>query len=272
MGFAEGSYRANGFAKGYLQENEYVSFSEQSYALGVCDYCSGNTDDPFCFGGPAKGTTSDGRGEWLYYLREQSSCSILPDAVCPYQNTDEGQYECPGREEALERNPISFTVTSIESYYSVDSIRNALFIHRTPLLWSHAVYEATYTIPCNNTATEEGEEGKEDGESSPLSTTQMCTDCLFPCPEEGKKDQCCAKFVLPGYGNDGIFSLHNEPYIHGGHAMLLVGYNDQFRVDNGVPGDRKAKTIGGFIIKNRLVLLVLLLLLLLLVAVVFVVA
>lgn len=32
--------------------------------------------------------------------------------------------------------------------------------------------------------------------------------------------------------------------------MLLVGYNDNFRVDNGKFGDLKERTLGGFIIKN----------------------
>ena len=40
MGVLEASYRANGIKKGFLKEDEYVTFSEQAFSLGVVDYCS----------------------------------------------------------------------------------------------------------------------------------------------------------------------------------------------------------------------------------------
>ena len=218
--------------KGYLAQDEYVSFSEQSYGIGVAEYCSTHTDNPFCFGGPAKNQTSDGRGEWLYYLRNTSIAQMLPDAICPYQPTDDKQFECDGREAALASNPVKFTIESIESAYSLDGIRRLLFEKQVPLYWSHAVYEATYTIPCTD-------------ENAELSQTQMCRECMFPC-----KQGCCAKLVMSGYGNNGIFDLHAEPYNGGGHAMIIVGYNDDYRVDNGLLGDESSATVGGFIIKN----------------------
>lgn len=44
--------------------------------------------------------------------------------------------------------------------------------------------------------------------------------------------------------------MYNEPTKGGGHAMLILGWNDHFRVDTGLPGNRGHSTVGGFIIKN----------------------
>eukprot|EP01107_Rhizomastix_libera_P017462 TRINITY_DN828_c0_g1_i1.p1 TRINITY_DN828_c0_g1~~TRINITY_DN828_c0_g1_i1.p1 ORF type:complete len:647 (+),score=128.92 TRINITY_DN828_c0_g1_i1:270-1943(+) len=232
IGLIEGSYRSNGVKKGLLSPDEYVSFSEQSYSLGVVDYCM-KTRDPTCYGcGPSRQWTGDGEVEFLYYFRNSDVVNVLPDAVCPYKPSYDDQFVCDGRAQSLEKNPVSFEVTSLESAYSIDGMKRLLLQHHVPLAWSHIIASHTYMVPCSDN-------------NSAMANTDICKTCAHPCPAG-----CCAVYITKSYDNSGRFTLHGKPYFSGGHAMLLVGYNDEFRVDTGSFGDLNSQTTGGFIIKN----------------------
>jgi len=238
IGLLEAQYRQNGYLKGFLAEDKYTSFSEQAYALGVTDYCTSHKEDPYCFGGPPTNQTADGEIEWLYYMRDDPNvATVIPYTVCPYYPTDEDQYICPDRADALKETPISFTVDEIESVYTISAMKSLLYKHKVPLGWSHAVFQRTYTVPCDDPNTN-------------VYATSQCTApvCAHPCTISS--DGCCAELIIPGYTNEGIFQLENQAYQSGGHAMLLVGWNDEYRVDRGVFGQLNHYTTGGFILKN----------------------
>ncbi|OQS01605.1 hypothetical protein ACHHYP_00566 [Achlya hypogyna] len=46
IGVLEQSYRAHGLARGWLEEDEYVSFSEQAYGVEVMELCTGDPQSP----------------------------------------------------------------------------------------------------------------------------------------------------------------------------------------------------------------------------------
>eukprot|EP00727_Mastigamoeba_balamuthi_P004804 m51a1_g14321 hypothetical protein (517) ;mRNA; r:32123-34786 len=213
MGMLESSYRRNGHAKGLLRPDEYVALSEQAYGVGFVRYCQAHPEERFCWAGPAAGTPSDGRPEWLYYLGEHVAPYVLPAAT----------------------NPLAMRVRGVEAAYTVDSIKRLLYSKQVALTWSHAIFQATYTIPCDDPHTA-------------LNASAQCRACAHPCSASG--DGCCAEMVLKGYSAQGVFGLHRWPHRSGGHAMLVVGWNDEFRVDTGLPGQMHEKTVGGFIIKN----------------------
>eukprot|EP00727_Mastigamoeba_balamuthi_P011060 m51a1_g6577 hypothetical protein (483) ;mRNA; r:198109-203682 len=226
IGVIESSYRKNGIAKGFLAEDEYVSFSEQAYGIGMVRYCKAHPEDKFCFAGPPQGTTDDGEPEWLYYMGSKVTPYVLPTAVCPYTPTGNGELTCDGIDDA---------VKSVQSVHTIDAIKRLLYEKQVALAWSHAVFLATYSIPCDDNKTT-------------VYHTQQCLHCSHPCSTSSTG--CCAEIVLNGYNKQGVFGLHKYPHISGGHAMLVVGWNDEFRVDTGLPGQMQEHTTGGLIIKN----------------------
>jgi len=235
IGILEASYRRNGLKKGYLKENEYVKFSEQAYGLGLINYCKEHKNDIHCLGGPPNNQTADGQPEWLYYMQDGMTKYVLPDSLCPYKTEDAGQYICPGLDDAVKKNPISFRVKGIETAYSIDEIKRVLLRHEFPMSFSHVVLEATYQAPCDNP-------------NSIVYGSDMCKECRFPCTTSS--NGCCGRIYHPGYTGEGVFATFGEPFVGGGHAMVIVGWNDDMAVETGVPGQSTERQVGGFIIKN----------------------
>ncbi|KAH3745481.1 hect e3 ubiquitin [Pelomyxa schiedti] len=217
IGLLEAQYRAYGYLAGLLDDDEYVSFSEQAYALGVTEYCTQHLDDPYCFGGPPTNDTSDGEIEWLYYMRNyENVAKVIPYTLCPYYIDEVDQYNCPNREENVANTALSFTVNSIESAYTISGMKSLLYKYKLPVGWSHAVFERFFLL--------------NDG-GSYLYATSQCIECSHPCTTSG--DGCCAQLIIPGYTTEGN-----------------VGWNDEYRVDRGLFGQLNQFTTGGFILKN----------------------
>jgi hypothetical protein len=195
-------------------------------------YCLQHKEDPFCFGGPPENTPDDGEPEWLYYMNEKITTYVMPEGVCPYSPKHDNELKCDGIDEAKDKNPIKLKIKSLQSAYTIDAIKRLLYEKQVALAWSHAIYSTTYVVPCNDPR-------------NTVAHTEQCTKCFHPCASG-----CCAEIQMSGYTNQGVFNLHNYPHIGGGHAMLVVGWNDDFRVDYGLPSDLKSHTMGGLIIKN----------------------
>jgi len=235
IGLLEASYRRQGLKKGYLKKDEYVKFSEQAYGLGLIKYCADHPKDAHCLGGPPNNDTADGQPEWLYYMQDGMTKYVIPDSLCPYQTEPKDQYKCPGLDDAVKKNPISFSVKGIETAYSIDGIKRLLLRHEFPMSFSHVVLEATYLAPC-------------DDPNTYAFGSEQCDLCRNPCTKSS--NGCCAKLFFPGYTGEGVFSTFGESVVAGGHAMVIVGWNDEMAVETGVPGQSTERAIGGFIIKN----------------------
>jgi hypothetical protein len=225
-----------------LQRDEYVSFSEQAYALGIVDYCQSHPSQQLCYGtGPGEGNTDGGPIEWLYYFGDAVQ-KVLPEAACPYKATSDEENECQDREQKLKTNPLSFKVKSIESAYSLTTIQQLLFTKNVSLTWGSVVATQTYALPCDQFDSAE--------------LPAVCAQCSFPVEPGYVLDndlpdysKCLSLLTMASYDKEGQFSLHGNPLLSGGHAMLLVGYNDEFIVSNN-GGAKEESTTGGFILKN----------------------
>jgi len=235
MGLLEASYRRQGIANGWLKPDEYVSFSEQAYGIGLTRYCTSHKEDPHCLGGPPNNETADGQPEWLYYMYDGMHQYVLPTAVCPYQPEGSGQFECPGFDEAVEKNPLSYKVKGMRSAYSISDIKRLMLETNGPLSFSHVLVSGTYLAPC-------------DDPNSLGYDSQQCKQCLHPCSLSS--DKCCAQITVPGYTTDGVFGTYSTPFIVGGHAMIIVGWNDDMAVSPDITDAHPTVSVGGFIIKN----------------------
>ena len=228
IGVLEQSYRQNGIEKGYLKENEYVRLNEQAYGLSVIEACKNHPDVCDVVGDFVyQNSTTGGEVWWLYNLKELYN-KVLPSSVCPYTDL-EHEHDCPGMAEALAKNPIKFDVKAMETAYNVIETKRLMVEHDRPLAWSSEMHNTVYFFPCND----------------PYWKGRMeCTSRLaVPCPtDRAYGSATCARVVSSMFNMDGEFFIHGQTIGEGGHAMNVVGYNDEFTTKQG--------QTGGFIIRN----------------------
>ncbi|KAL7719790.1 Papain family cysteine protease domain containing protein [Entamoeba marina] len=265
IGILESSYKQFGIENGLLGENEFVQFSEQAYGKLIFDYCSEHKEIPICnYGGMGINATSDGSVEFIYYIGDDAKQLVLPNEVCEYCPT-RGECEFHCNDENLDsitsNNPINFTIKDIKTMYSVNEIKKTMFAHQSPISYGLATVLKTFYFECD--------------EYNPENEDDVCVNCEFPCykaangqfvEDNSNSSSCCSKVGLKSYTNDAVFELHGEILGSGGHAMVIVGWNDEFRIDRDeihyVPlsdGDINRNedennnynpVKGGFIIKN----------------------
>lgn len=117
----EWSYRSQGVAYGWLQPHEYVQMSEQAFGIAVLDACLGMDKNVSCVIGDEvwRGrqlmptSTEGGDQNLLFYLKSLESTAALPHSVCPYTPTAGHDHDCPGLYDAIRRNPLEFSMASI---------------------------------------------------------------------------------------------------------------------------------------------------------------
>nr|BAN38932.1 hypothetical protein [Entamoeba histolytica] len=224
----ESSLRKIAIENGSIRPNEYIALSEQAYGKLMLQLCNGTyeavPDDikTFCEdGGMGKGKTDDGEIEWVYYFRKYNSEFFYPNEVCPYTvRRGKGDWECDGVDlkNPTKHSPFNIQVNSLKSKYTPQSIKEMIYDTQGPVGWGHATLGRTYLYPCDS--------------KSPFINNEDCMLHKYPC-ENG----FCSKVSTLSFGYDGIFKLQGEPTNRGGHAMNIVGWNDDYL---GV----------GFIIKN----------------------
>eukprot|EP01029_Cantina_marsupialis_P017354 TRINITY_DN38_c0_g2_i1.p1 TRINITY_DN38_c0_g2~~TRINITY_DN38_c0_g2_i1.p1 ORF type:complete len:473 (-),score=134.02 TRINITY_DN38_c0_g2_i1:431-1849(-) len=245
MSLVEQQYRRQGIEKGYLKSEEYVKFSEQAYGISIMAECK--KDPSKCkFQGDEvyRDDTEGGEIPLIYYFRDQLKNALLPHEVCPYIATEsqETDHKCPGMEEALKKNPIEFSVKKFSTLYDIDSIKKALVESNnnlgfsTPIPVSHIYYPNTdaYKATIKKYMPPTIRHGV---------TRSMCEKDPVPCPLDGDYPTAdCIRCNGGFHDFDGDFVERNDLTLEGGHAMNLVGFNDDFMTTEGHKGI--------FIIKN----------------------
>jgi len=228
IGVLEQSYRQNGIEKGFLKEDQYVRLNEQAYGLSMIEACKNHPDvcdvvGDFVF----HNSTEGGEVWWLYNLKELYN-KVLPSSVCPYTDP-EHEHECPGMEAALAKNPIKFNIKSMTSAYNIMETKRLMVEKDRPLAWSSEMHNTVYFFPCNDPY------WKGRVECSSRLAVQCPTDRYYG-------SQTCARVLSSMFNMDGEFFMHGQTIGEGGHAMNVVGYNDEFTTKQG--------QTGGFIIRN----------------------
>jgi hypothetical protein len=231
----EHQYRLQGIDKGYLQPNQYVSFSEQSYGISVVNYCEANLAvcDALGMTNEEGGSTEGGFIEVVYFLRDTVKNQILPHSVCPYQPNQSGTGVCDGYEAALAFNPLSFTVVDYGLVYNLKDIRARLIQRGYSLGLVTAELTSYDYFGCND--------AKFTQMHTFLSGYTCSADCTYDCPL-GYSDSTCFRCTRD-FSSFGEFSVSGyDAVISSGHAMNIVGFNDDYLFANGEKG--------GFILKN----------------------
>lgn len=228
IGVLEQSYRHNGVIKGFLKPSEYVRFSDQAFGISTINECRGHPDVCDVLGDYVmQNSTTGGEVWWLYSLTKLYT-QLLPDAVCPY--TDEAnELKCPGMTEALAKNPVRFNIKNMETAYNVLDTKSMMVAHNRPLAWSSLMHEVVFYMPCAE------QYWSQQPGCSAAKRVRCPSDRFY-------NSEYCARFESAMYNQDGEFFAHGNMIPEGGHAMNVVGYNDEFVTKQGHRG--------GFIIKN----------------------
>jgi len=230
----EWSYRANGIKNGWLKPEEYVKLSEQAYGKVVLDrcqqypvYCVVPNDAVWL------NSTDGGEIPFLYSLPDMGN-AIVPNAVCPYARNEGHDYECANLPDAMKKgNPIKFRIKKMNTLFEINAIKDHLRRHGRALGFSTAMTNVNYYYPCSG-------KWARRRECQPVNGL-----CETFCPLGKFPDtQCCVAVPQPNYNKEAEFYSHGATdFLDGGHAMLLVGFNDNFITQDG--------SVGGFILKNN---------------------
>lgn len=242
QGVLEHAYRLQGIAKGYLQPNEYVWFSEQAYGVGLLRY-SKLQPQKFVGTHQFEGVLDDGYTVWLYAFNSQVnslgpdawSVPILPFSVCPYIPTEGHDDECPGYDAAILRNPIRISRIALRTLYGVSDIKRALIVKQHAMSFETELTAARHYLPC----------------SGQWSSNPECASCSTPCPwpSSASAASCCvAVDVMTSVDGQFYLSGGENDYV-GGHAMVVVGFNDEYVEPVGVDSPA-GMTRGAFLLRN----------------------
>ena len=233
----ESQYRAQGIRQGFLKRNEFVPFSTEAFVTTMSALCQASPNKTCCRGSPrAKNESSGG---WAEDLIDYTAFfpvfqrSILPESVCRYHNNETHQFHCPDLGSEIQRNPISYDIVSYAFRSGISNIKELLVSAERPLVFSLPMPYQRYWFYCDNPLVKDDE---------------SCRHKLFTC--DGKS---C------NFHDYGVFKFSDTGLVHypdgetvpgGGHAVALVGYNDEFviRKAGDVLGLKKVK--GGFILRN----------------------
>ena len=241
----ETQYRAQGIAQGYLQPNQYVKFSVQAFAATLGNFCRAHPTEKVCgYGKFLIGSTNDNQIEALpYFLKTIPglNLSIVPDAVCPYVGTQSPitDFQCDNFEKANKSNPIRFTLKDSQTAYDTRGIKQLLYTKKHPLGVGTPLGTVDYVVRCTD----------------PLySELPECLNQTYVCPDSQTGDEYCAIQKFQGRTADGTFvtiDSADRQTEFGGHAMNIVGYNDNWEYLNRESGPKSAQNSkGAFILHN----------------------
>jgi hypothetical protein len=241
----ETQYREQGIRQKYLKENEYVKFSVQAYAATLGNFCRAHPTEKVCgYGNFHKGSTDDGQIEALYYYMKvipHLNISIVPDAVCPYIETGspETDFKCDGFEAANKTNPIRFTLKDFETVFDVRAVKQLLIEKKRPIAISTPLGTVDYIVRCSD---------------EKYANLSQCVRKSYICPDSQTMDEYCAIEKFDGITFDGTFvtvDSADRTSGYGGHAMNVVGYNDNWIYLNRIAGPSSLESSRGCLILHN---------------------
>jgi len=147
---------------------------------------------------------------------------------------------CPGMYETIETNPLEFTIKNITSVFNLNDIKRLLIEKNRALGIGTPLPNMRYWVPCSDET---------------VSDEPECKNQVYRCPaHSGIAEKYCYPKDIDGRQRDGVFLANYDPnYVSemGGHAMNLVGYNDDWIFRNRfMTSSSMADLKGGLILHN----------------------
>ena len=221
IGLLEQSYRDNGIRKGFLKENEYVRLSSQAYAIDILNQCKAHPEA--CPGKEINNSTAGGYVEWLYAFKGVYD-KVLPESACPYYEEEKDQWVCENKYEKQQSNPIKFDVTGISVKRNIQEVKEMLVNTNKPVAFDSSLIIGEYAIPTAN-----------------HDMLRAFVTNVDACPDNPSEE--CMYLPQHEMNPNGDFFIEDVKALsEGGHAMNIVGYNDDFVNKDG--------TKGAFIVRN----------------------
>ncbi|CAL6053760.1 Papain_family cysteine protease [Hexamita inflata] len=234
MRFLEERYRVQAVAEGFLKPTQFVRFSEQAHGINIINFCKANPKK--CPDTPqTTGIATDGYPSWIFHFGEYLNDKLTVDLPsCPYtpQESPVTDQQCDGMKEFQAKKLIKYNVTDYKFVQSVSEIKkalvekNSLFPMVTELMWMEDY------VPCEFDLF--------------LGQTDFCVNKQKRCPRDlqnEKFDRYCFVFTLLTTSEaEFIAKRYRKERTLGAHAMLIVGYNDEYQMVD--------QNKGGFIVQN----------------------
>lgn len=241
IGVMEAQYKVQALAKGYLKSDEYVKFSEEALGKLMVQKCQEHPDAQVCFGSPrAENTSTAGSfAEFRSFVETWPDLkrAIIPESCCPYQGDPDQEMKCPEWFDTCRKNnPVEFEFVKLYRQSNIRDVKQRLYETGFPTALSLQMPMQRYWFPCSLDF---------------IKDSEGCKKQMFKCT--GRPDEYCSPLDFKLYKpSDTEFTFENTGTLIPGtaHAMLLVGYNDDFVVKRPVNNSRFRPSVGGFVVKN----------------------
>ncbi|KAH0575179.1 Papain family cysteine protease [Spironucleus salmonicida] len=229
--FATMRFLEERYNKQFNLEKQYLKFSEQAHGKSMIDFCRQNPKK--CPDTPTKdGSATDGQASWIYHFNEFLKDKLVPDMKsCPYMPQEGTDEVCPGYEEFIKSSPIKYSIENYKALYQIDDIKKALVSKNSTFPLITELFFQQFFIPCDSTL------GYKDTKA--CLTAELCPQFL---QNQNYDRKCTIMDLLTTAEASFLTRTYKNPTTIGAHAMLLVGYNDEFSTPGNSPG--------GFIVLN----------------------
>lgn len=237
----ESHYKHQGIMKGYLKDDEYVAFSQEGMMKWMVDKCMAKDAKPLCRSSLRRQNRTNGGSveEFInFYLQYPDfKKSIVPDTSCPYQELIENQMICPNFYDRVKETPIEFKMSGGELAIGIDKVKDLIYKYKYPLAFSIGMPVSRYWYECDK--------------NHIIANTSMCKDKVYPCKHD--KTKYCSFLDYQISKPDSAEMITHSPgniYYGVGHAMVVVGYNDNFVEPLPLNITRNKPSKGTFILRN----------------------
>jgi len=231
----ESQYKQQGLKYGFIDKGQYLKLSVESLGKIMVEKCM---SDPNCTGTPRRDNTTTGGNidEFLSFLKKYPEIkkSIVPQSCCPYQSDPKLEMVCPPEyPSCIASNPLEFVVNRSFSTSNIRDAKQRIIETNVPVAIGILMPMQRYLFPCD------------------LPFVKDHNSCK-------KKDHPCGNGFC-AYVDFKLFKITDVDFIFhspnitipgSGHAMLVVGYNDDFVAKRNVNFTKRQDTKGGFIVRN----------------------